>query len=893
MIGGFWDGAMGFVSKSTDRKIVVRSVVMSIVIVGLGLIVASGGVVADNSADLEDLDGNGSEGEPYVITNVSELQAMEDNLEAHYELAENIDASVTEKWGDEGFKPIGDDDDHFEGTFDGNDRTIANLTIDQDETFVGLFGTIGSKSVVSNLTLDSANITGSEQVGGLSGANYGEVSNISASTTVSGDIVGGLAGNNRGKISNVNVTTTVTSKRFGGGIVGPNENEGSITNTTAAGTVFSENSEEEEGGGVGGIAGVHSYSSIDSSSFTSGTVDGNEQPTGGIAGFVDGSSITNSNANGTVGNEDADRVGGLVGDAMGVELSDSYANASVRGNEEVGGVIGNGWHGHVERTYAAGEVDGDGDDIGGLVGKSENFDPDLDLDNSYWDVETTNQSDSAGSDSETYGLTTNQMTGLNATEEMTGFEFPVDGDGTWHVTHDYPVLEGQNSDGLFEVTLTDTNAPVEEGDTLEVTATVSNWGASDEQPVTLTSDSTESDETTAALDSGQSDKSVTLTWETESGDAGDQPLTVSSPDNTDSESVTIDTASSSSSSSSPSSPTPDPADISVTDATLNDSQIEVNGSVAVNATLENDGDETGTESVTFRASGDEFANEGVRIDGESDQTISVVETFDEAGEYEITADDEDTSNLSVTELETPEFEIIFVDASYGILEPGHEEHVIVTVANDGDAAGDAEVVLDFDGEESSETLELDAGRGDDAEFWLTAPDEVGEHEYNISVGDEETTETMIVEARDPEWNIDDFSFSPETVEPGEDVDMATTVENTGGVGTISVDFYIDDEAADSQDVDVDGGHSETVEATLIAPEDDGRYEIGVTLSDSDETYDGSEGEIVVGNVSEVDEDESPEENDDDELDDGQPGFGVLATFASIIFLILTRSRRQR
>jgi len=52
--------------------------------------------------------GSGTVGDPYIISDVDDLQAMEDDLDAHYELANNIDASATSSWNSGlGFDPIG------------------------------------------------------------------------------------------------------------------------------------------------------------------------------------------------------------------------------------------------------------------------------------------------------------------------------------------------------------------------------------------------------------------------------------------------------------------------------------------------------------------------------------------------------------------------------------------------------------------------------------------------------------------------------------------------------------------------------------------------------------------------------------------------------------------
>ncbi len=103
-------------------------------------------------------------------------------------------------------------------------------------------------------------------------------------------------------------------------------------------------------------------------------------------------------------------VGGLVGfngDDHGV-IGNCYSSASVGGSEYVGGLAGKNW-GTIYNCYSTGRVSGAGYDIGGLVGfnhwdpfgRSSGF-----VHDSFWDIETSNQSTSAG---ETTGLWTIDM----------------------------------------------------------------------------------------------------------------------------------------------------------------------------------------------------------------------------------------------------------------------------------------------------------------------------------------------------------------------------------------------------------------------------------------------------------------------------------------------------
>ena len=119
--------------------------------------------------------GNGTAGDPWLITNVSELQDMNlylDAHDAHYALNQSIDASATAGWvGD--FVPIGNISDPFTGTFNGNGHTITGLLINRlDISNVGLFGAIGASGTVSNVGLINVNIHGNNFVGGLVGRNY-------------------------------------------------------------------------------------------------------------------------------------------------------------------------------------------------------------------------------------------------------------------------------------------------------------------------------------------------------------------------------------------------------------------------------------------------------------------------------------------------------------------------------------------------------------------------------------------------------------------------------------------------------------------------------------------------------------------------------------------------
>jgi parallel beta-helix repeat protein len=102
----------------------------------------------------------------------------------------------------------------------------------------------------------------------------------------------------------------------------------------------------------------------------------------------------------------------------------------------------------------------------------------------------------------------------------------------------FGVLE-QNRSVNFEVNITDTNSPVQEGDDLTVDANVTNTGnVTGTQIVQLDIDGTVLDSQSITLGSGESTPAV-FVWKTRPGDAGEYIATVSSDDDNDTAPVEV------------------------------------------------------------------------------------------------------------------------------------------------------------------------------------------------------------------------------------------------------------------------------------------------------------------------------------------------------------------
>jgi len=280
-------------------------------------------------------DGDGSRGNPYLIMDIFDLQAMKNNQKAHYALAKNINASDTINWnGGQGFEPVGTFPYGFNGFLDGRGYSITGLYINRNTSDVGLFGFI-SRGRVSNVGLVDVNVSGRTGIGGLVGRSHGTISN----SHMSGIVIG------YGQV---------------GGIVGINY-DGSVADSYATGSIYGNTSL------IGGLVGENTYGSV-SNSYSSGEVMGNNM-TGGLVGGINKGSVTNSYATGRV--TGSGNVGGLVGGNQG-SVSNSFATGSVTGNGtysgSVGGLVGgNSQEGSILNTYAIGNVTGP-ESIGGLVG---------------------------------------------------------------------------------------------------------------------------------------------------------------------------------------------------------------------------------------------------------------------------------------------------------------------------------------------------------------------------------------------------------------------------------------------------------------------------------------------------------------------------------------------
>lgn len=348
--------------------------------------------------------GDGSEGNPWQISNATHLQAVNNDLYAHYILVNDI------YLGSYTYAVIAPDlgasSPHFKGSFDGNGHFIRNLTVSGGESFYGLFGICDSGSEIKNLYMENISINGWLYVGCLVGYNNGSITNCHIIGDIYGpsneytdvDFVGGLVGYNSslGNITHCSSAGTITcplrsmfnNNEYVGGLVGYNY-YGSITNCHSTMNITAS---AFGGDNVGGLVGQNYHGTI-TSCYATGDVTGNAY-VGGLIGQNVGANISLCYSTGMVtgraetygGSNYAEYIGGLVGINNG-NITDCYSKGYASGDRFVGGLIGQNYNGgHVTNCYSTGYVLGaGGPSIAALVG----YNQDSYITSCFWDKYTS------------------------------------------------------------------------------------------------------------------------------------------------------------------------------------------------------------------------------------------------------------------------------------------------------------------------------------------------------------------------------------------------------------------------------------------------------------------------------------------------------------------------
>ena len=294
--------------------------------------------------------GDGSADNPYKISTAAELAWFRDQVNSgnntisatltkDIDLSEFCHAKDGTTYTDElSWTPI----NWYQGTFDGNGKTISNLYINATSNYTGFFGYAYAGSI-KNITFDNARVknTGGYNFGILAG-NAGSciIENIKtlANCSVEGeDYVGGIAGVANGNISNCENRATVKGIRSLGGVVAAYSGN-SITSCANYGVVTG------SGESVGGIAGYFNSGTIQNSA-NYGDVTGTDN-VGNLIGLAEECNLNNVLGTGNVTATSAKLAGLLVGNirkssstVSGILAYNSSAKLTINGTEQTGDAV--------------------------------------------------------------------------------------------------------------------------------------------------------------------------------------------------------------------------------------------------------------------------------------------------------------------------------------------------------------------------------------------------------------------------------------------------------------------------------------------------------------------------------------------------------------------------
>ena len=264
--------------------------------------------------------GDGKVGNPYIITTAEELAWFRDqvnggNKKICAKIADNVEvidlkdfchaADASKNIEKLSWVPIGNSNKTYEGTFDGNGKTISNLYINASQNNMGLFGTT-YQSTIKNLTFENANVTNTQSNTGIlvGKAGYGStLQNIKISTTCQikgGDYTGGIAGYLDGNAYNCVNCATVQGIQYIGGLCGYYSRTGNSITACA------------------------NYGKVTASSMKAG----------GLVGYFDSGTIQDCANYGDV--KGTDRIAGMAGSVNNGKIQNvfSYGNISVTNNTQ-------------------------------------------------------------------------------------------------------------------------------------------------------------------------------------------------------------------------------------------------------------------------------------------------------------------------------------------------------------------------------------------------------------------------------------------------------------------------------------------------------------------------------------------------------------------------------
>ena len=301
--------------------------------------------------------GNGTEAEPFILKTADHLAWFRDyvnvgKVSACAKIADEVEvidmssvcheADAEKQVAELSWTPIGSK--KYQGTFDGNGKTIRNLFISSTSNEIGFFG-CAADCRIKNITFDNAKVKGNDNsstgiLAGYAGSCVIESIKTTGNCSVEGNYdTGGIAGRANGNISNCENHAIVKGLHSVGGIVGICfDSENSITSCANYGEITG--TEDF----VGGIIGYFGEGSLQNSA-NNGNITGDAR-VGNLIGYANICNINNVLGIGNITANYADCNGLIVGyivdassSASGILAYNSSAKMTIGGTELTGDAV--------------------------------------------------------------------------------------------------------------------------------------------------------------------------------------------------------------------------------------------------------------------------------------------------------------------------------------------------------------------------------------------------------------------------------------------------------------------------------------------------------------------------------------------------------------------------
>ena len=303
--------------------------------------------------------GKGTEAEPFILKTAEHLVWFRDYVNvgkssACAKIADDVEeidmstvchkADAEKQVAELSWTPIGNYSKQYQGTFDGNGKTIRNLFISSTSDEIGFFG-YAADCRIKNITFDNAKVKGNDNcstgiLAGCAGSCVIENIKTTGNCSVEGKYeTGGIAGRANGNISNCENHAIVKGLHSVGGIVGICfDSENSITSCANYGEITG--TEDF----VGGIIGYFGEGSLQNSA-NNGNITGDAR-VGNLIGYANICNINNVLGIGNITANYADcngLIAGVIWDssssASGILAYNSSAKMTIDGTELTGDAV--------------------------------------------------------------------------------------------------------------------------------------------------------------------------------------------------------------------------------------------------------------------------------------------------------------------------------------------------------------------------------------------------------------------------------------------------------------------------------------------------------------------------------------------------------------------------